>query len=85
MTHLNRTFVQEYVPRRRVTVDECMIPFKGHVHFKQYMRQKPQKWGVKVWVLAESECSYVHYIDIYPNKYDTELNTNFYVPSYILS
>ncbi|XP_069107421.1 piggyBac transposable element-derived protein 4-like, partial [Argopecten irradians] len=28
VSHLNEKFVQEYVPRRRVTVDECMVPFK---------------------------------------------------------
>ncbi|XP_033736559.1 piggyBac transposable element-derived protein 4-like [Pecten maximus] len=44
VSHLNENFVQEYVLRRRVTVDECMVPFKGKVHFKQYMRLKPQKW-----------------------------------------
>ena len=25
-----------------------MIPFKGKLRFKQYMKDKPAKWGVKV-------------------------------------
>ncbi|KAK3759993.1 hypothetical protein RRG08_048736 [Elysia crispata] len=30
-------------------VDEIMIPFKGRSGIKQYMRNKPHKWGFKLW------------------------------------
>ncbi|XP_071116851.1 piggyBac transposable element-derived protein 3-like [Haliotis cracherodii] len=30
-------------------VDEVMIPFKGKSSVKQYMRNKPHKWGFKMW------------------------------------
>ena len=29
-------------------VDEIMIPFKGRSGIKQYMRNKPHKWGFKL-------------------------------------
>lgn len=63
--HLNACFKHEYNPRRNVTIDECIIPFKGRVQFRQYMPNKPNKWGVKLWMLAESQSSYIQYIDIY--------------------
>ncbi|CAG2218487.1 unnamed protein product [Mytilus edulis] len=68
VNHFNACFNQEYNPKRNVTVDECMIPFKGRVQFRQYMPAKPHKWGVKVWMLAESQSSYIKIIDIYPGR-----------------
>ncbi|XP_071157552.1 piggyBac transposable element-derived protein 4-like [Mytilus edulis] len=68
VNHFNACFNQEYNPKRNVTVDECMIPFKGRVQFRQYMPAKPHKWGVKVWMLAESQSSYIKFIDIYPGR-----------------
>ena len=41
-----------------VTVDESMVKFKGRLVFRQYLPLKPIKWGVKVWVMAESSTGY---------------------------
>ena len=35
-------------------MDEAMIPFKGRLSIKQYMKDKPTKWGIKVFVLADA-------------------------------
>lgn len=41
-----------------VSVDEQMIPFKGKLSIKQYMRGKPTPWGVKVFaLLGEADSS----------------------------
>ena len=34
-----------------------MIPFKGRLSFKQYMKDKPVKHGIKVFVLAMAVAS----------------------------
>ena len=39
---------------QQVTIDEAMIPFKGRQSFKQYMKAKPTKWGIKVFVLSDA-------------------------------
>ena len=36
-----------------------MIPFKGRVGFNQYMKDKPTKWKIKVFVLADAMNGYV--------------------------
>ena len=36
-----------YTMHEHVTVDEAMIPFKGRISFRQYMKAKPTKWGIK--------------------------------------
>ena len=33
---------------------EAMIPFKGRLRLKTYMKDKPTKWGAKVFVLADA-------------------------------
>ncbi|CAI6357360.1 unnamed protein product [Macrosiphum euphorbiae] len=39
-------------PEERHSVDEQMIAFKGRSHLKQYVRNKPHKWGFKVFTRA---------------------------------
>lgn len=65
---LNSKFKSEYVPKQNISIDETMIPFKGMVHFKQYLPAKPTKWGIKAWCLAESDTGYVSQFIIYTGK-----------------
>jgi len=51
-----------------VSVDEAMIPFKGRLGIKQYMKDKPVKFGIKVWVLADVVTAYCHNFDVYVGK-----------------
>ena len=41
------TFYLSLSPPRNY-IDEAMIPYKGHRGFKQYMKDKPTKWGMKL-------------------------------------
>ncbi len=41
-------FLSEYNTHEELSVDEAMIPFKGRLGIKQYMKDKPTKWGIKV-------------------------------------
>ena len=45
-----------------------MIPFKGRLAFKQYMKAKPTKWGIKVFVLADATNGYIRTFQIYTGK-----------------
>jgi hypothetical protein len=40
-----------------VTIDEMLHPFRGRCPFKVYMPSKPAKYGLKIWILADSETS----------------------------
>lgn len=48
-----------------VSVDEQMIGTNARLSFIQYLPKKPKKWGVKVWVLADSANGYVPAFEIY--------------------
>ena len=49
-------------------MDEAMIPFKGRLSIKQYKKVKPTKWGIKVFVLADSRNGYTVHHQIYAGK-----------------
>ena len=54
-----RNFQANYSPSENLSINESMIGFKGRLAFLQYMPKKPQKWGMKAWVLADSANGYV--------------------------
>ena len=37
-----------------------MIKYKGRLYFRQYMPKKPVKYGIKVWMAADSKTGYVY-------------------------
>ena len=63
--HLNTVFKQLYEPDREVCIDEAMVPFKGRSKFKVYMKNKPTKWGFKLYELCESKSGYVYSLEVY--------------------
>ena len=51
-----------------------MIPFSGRLSFKQYHKDKSTKWGLKVWMMADSRTGYNYSFDVYTGK-DADLDT----------
>ena len=49
------------------SVDELIIPFKGRSSLKQYVRNKPHKWGIKVFARAGSS-GIVYDFEVYVGK-----------------
>lgn len=45
-----------------------MIGFRGRLSFRQYMPAKPTKYGIKVWMAANSSNSYVLNFAVYLGK-----------------
>ena len=61
-------FESEYAVHQSVSIDEAMIPFKGRLSFKQYIKNKPTKWGIKAFVLSDATNGYGYRIQIYTGK-----------------
>lgn len=59
---------KNFLPPQRLSVDEAMIRFKGRHFFKQYIKNKPAKWGLKMWRAAIAESGYVVDIYLYTGK-----------------
>jgi hypothetical protein len=48
-----------YNTERICTVDEIMVPYKDQFcSFRQYMKSKPVRFGIKLWALASSQSRY---------------------------
>ena len=50
---LKRKSQELYQPLRELSVDERMVKSKARTHFRQYIQNKPTKWGFKFWVIAD--------------------------------
>jgi hypothetical protein len=72
---LSPLFESQFDTYQQLSVDEAMIPFKGRLGFKQYMKDKPTKWGIKVFVLADAHNGYVKRFQIYTGK-NSSLDSN---------
>ena len=57
-----------FKPTKNIAVDEGMIGFRGRLSFRQYMPAKPTKYGIKVWMAADSSNGYVLNFDVYLGK-----------------
>ncbi|KAJ8910560.1 hypothetical protein NQ315_008945 [Exocentrus adspersus] len=63
---------QELPMETFLCVDEQMVPFKGQINIKQYIKNKPKKWGIKIFVLA-GQSGLIYDFVIYQGS-TTELN-----------
>lgn len=59
---------ENFLPSKNISVDEGMIGFRGRLSFRQYMPAKPTKYGIKVWMAADSSNGYVLNFDVYLGK-----------------
>ena len=50
------------------SIDKHMIKFKGKSSMKQYIKNKPIKWGFKVWQLCDSLSGYLYEFDLYTGR-----------------
>lgn len=68
INHLNLQFQQSRENSEKQSIDEHMVKFKGHNTMKQYIKNKPVKWGFKLWCRCDSETGYLYQFDIYTGK-----------------
>ena len=50
---------RKHTPTFSFTIDEQLMPMKNHCPFIVYMPNKPDKFGIKFWLLVEVESKYV--------------------------
>ena len=71
MDRASKTFPEHYSLTANISIDEQMIGTKARLSFLQYLPKKPKKWGIKLWVLADSSNGYVPAFDVYTGASDS--------------
>lgn len=54
----NRNLAKHYIPGRNLTVGEQLLPFRGRCDFLQYSPSTPERYGIKVFWITDSDNSY---------------------------
>ena len=65
---LNRRFKDLYTASPNLTIDEAIAPFRGSLSFKVYMKNKPQKYGVRIECVADASSGVVVHMEIYSGQ-----------------
>lgn len=76
LTIISRNVEREYRLSRDISIDETMVPHKGRLSFKQYIKNKPKRWGIKLWVLCQADTGYVYRFQVYFGKQEGNPETN---------
>ena len=65
---VRRKCMKFWQPLENISVDERMVQNKGRYAFRQFMKDKPTKWGMKIWVLADSSNGYTYNYEVYTGR-----------------
>ncbi|XP_069194221.1 piggyBac transposable element-derived protein 4-like [Procambarus clarkii] len=65
MDYLRHRFQEVYYPMREFCLDEGTMAWRGRLSFKLYNPSKPDKYGVKFYMLAESTSGYIYSFEVY--------------------
>ncbi|XP_046385713.1 piggyBac transposable element-derived protein 4-like [Ischnura elegans] len=66
--HLVEIFASSYAPSENLTIDEGVCGFRGRVHFRVYMKNKPEKYGIKLFIVCDAASGYVLKMEVYCGK-----------------
>jgi hypothetical protein len=61
----NKRHQQLYQPLQNIAVDEHMVKSRNRPRIRQFMKDKPTKWGINLWVATDSSNGYTCDFEIY--------------------
>lgn len=69
--HFLKSCIDSYTISEYATIDEMLEAFRGRCKFRQYIANKPAKYGIKIYALVDSRTFYTSNMEIYPGKQPT--------------
>ena len=70
--HMKQRVLDNFVPSRDIAIDGSTAGFEGRICFRMYHPQKPTKWGLRMYVLADSANGYICCFEPYYGKCTTD-------------
>ena len=68
LDHLLTQFPASFSPHENLTIDEDVCGFRGRVIFRVYTKNKPDKYGIKMFTVCDSKTGYVLCTEVYTGK-----------------
>ena len=68
LDHLLTHFPSSFFPYENLTTDEGVCGYQGRVIFSVYMKNKPDKYDIKMFTLCHSKKGYVLCTEVYTGK-----------------
>lgn len=75
MEYFSTNFRAIYTPTQELSLDEGGMPWRGKLCFKVFQKNKPDKYGVKLYILAEAKSGYVYSFEVYSGTYRSTEDT----------
>lgn len=60
LDYIDNKFKEYFVPEKEITIDESIVKFKGRSSFVTYNPKKLTKWGIRIYILADSNTGYTY-------------------------
>ncbi|KAL2731760.1 piggyBac transposable element-derived protein 4-like [Vespula squamosa] len=70
--YINSRLFDSFTPSQKICVDESVVKLKGRILFITYNPQKPTKWGIRIYILADFNTGYICGILPYYGSLTTE-------------
>lgn len=74
--HLLATLKDVHSPGKELTIDEQICPFRCRINFRVYVKGKPHKYGIKLWMLCDAVTGLPVNFEIYTGKSNDDLSVN---------
>jgi len=74
--NLKSNFQKKSLLDKELSVDEMIIPSKGRCKFRQYIKSKRHRFGMKVWALCDASSGYIYNFNFYVGKEDESSSKN---------
>lgn len=79
LDHLNSKFQENFILSKDICIDESLTLWKGRLNFRQYIRSKAAKFGIKTFELCESATGYLWSFLVYTGKQSSMDSLNPYL------
>ena len=68
--------VSNYKPSPNLTIDERLATYRGKCPFRVYIKSKPGRYGIKIWVCADSDTAYICNLQVYTGMKNNQREVN---------